>query len=369
MKIRPSVVLLRLSLGLAMPFFGARVWGQVPDSVPPPVTFSGTIDAYFSWNFARPASHANLFRNFDITENQIVVSNAEVDVQKATSATSPFGFTINASVGSASDVIHGLPNTPSPSSLGSINLFQQAYLTYVVPVGAGLTVDAGKFVTHMGNELIRAKDNMNYSRSFLFAYAIPYYHVGIRALYPFRDNLSVCVHMLDCWNGVPANQGKTFGATITFTPIPTLTLLGNYIGGPSQPETVSNVFRNVGELVATLQANDKLTLAADGNYGTDSPAGTTLSWYGVAGYARYAVSEKSAFALRGEVYSDPDGYTTGTAQHLKEATLTFEHKPVPGLILRTEFRYDWSTVDVFVDKDGAPTSNQSTLAAAAIVVF
>ena len=369
MKISKSFVIASgLMVSMAVPMSpGLRA--QAVDSLPPPVTIGGTIDAYFSWNFAKPASHKNLYRNFDIAENQMTVSNAEVDIQKATSVTSPFGFTINASVGSASDFIHGLPNTLSASSLGSINLFQQAYLTYVVPVGSGLTVDAGKFVTHMGNELTRAKDNMNYSRSFLFAYAIPIYHVGIRALYPFRDNLSVCVHVVDGWNGVPANQTKTFGATITYTPISTLTLLANYIGGPSQPETVSKVFRNVAELVATFTASDKLTLAVDGNYGTDSPAGTSLSWYGVAGYAKYSLTEKTAFALRGEVYSDPDGYTTGTAQHLKEATLTFEHKPVSSLILRTEFRYDWSTVDAFVDKDGAPSISQTTLAVAAIVVF
>ena len=69
-------------------------------------------------------------------------------------------------------------------------MLQQAYLTAVLPVGAGLTVDVGKFVTHMGNEVIESKDNWNYSRSFLFAYAIPYYHTGIRLTYPLASTLS-----------------------------------------------------------------------------------------------------------------------------------------------------------------------------------
>jgi hypothetical protein len=210
---------------------------------------------------------------------------------------------------------------------------------------------------------------MNYSRSFLFAYAIPYYQVGVRALYPFRDNLSICVHVVDCWNGVPVNQTKTFGTTITYAPTSTLSFIGNWVGGPSQPDSVSKVFRNVAELVATFQATEKLTLAADGNYGTDSPAGKSLTWQGLALYARYAFTDKSSVALRGEVYSDPDAYTTGVQQHLKEATLTLEHKPVTNLILRAEFRYDWSTVDAFVDKDGKPMNNQSTFALAGIVTF
>ena len=39
-------------------------------------------------------------------------------------------------------------------------------------------MDFGKFVTSAGAEVIESKDNWNYSRSLLFAYAIPYWHFG-----------------------------------------------------------------------------------------------------------------------------------------------------------------------------------------------
>ena len=41
-----------------------------------------------------------------------------------------------------------------------------------MPVGRGLTLDVGKFVTQHGAEVIESKDNWNYSRSFMFALAI-----------------------------------------------------------------------------------------------------------------------------------------------------------------------------------------------------
>ncbi len=200
-------------LGVSLVLFPQQLQAQAAtrDSTSP-VTIGGFVDGYFSWNFGRPRSHINRLANFDLTENQIVMSTAEIDVQKATT---PVGFHIELAAGSAPDII----NAGSPESA---KLFQQAYLSAVIPVGAGLTVDAGKFVTHMGFETIKAKDNFNYSRSFLFAWAIPYYHTGVRASYPLRDNLTATLHICNGWNNVSANSGKTFGASISFAPTSSL---------------------------------------------------------------------------------------------------------------------------------------------------
>lgn len=329
------------------------------DSVPP-VTIGGFVDTYFSWNFARPQGHTNRLRNFDLTENQFVVSVAEVDFQKTAS---PIGFRIEASVGSAPDVIHS-------GSSESLKFVQQAYLTAVLPIGAGLTVDAGKFVTHMGFETIKAKDNFNYSRSFLFAWAIPYYHLGVRASYPLRDNLAITLHLCNGWNHVTANSGKTLGATFSYTPTPSLSLVANWIGGPEQPDSVGSEFRHVFEGILTLQATDQLALGMDGMYGTESSAGGTPTWKGVALYGRYGLSANSFLSARAEVYSDPQGFTTGLAQDLKEVTLTYEYRFLANLMARAEYRYDWSTSTAF-DEDAGPgsRSNQSTLGLACIVMF
>ena len=58
---------------------------------------------------------------------------------------------------------------------------KEGYLEYLAPVGKGLQINVGKFVTPAGAEVIETKDNWNYSRGLLFALAIPYFHFGASA--------------------------------------------------------------------------------------------------------------------------------------------------------------------------------------------
>ena len=90
---------------------------------------------------------------------------------------------------------------------------QQAYVSYLAPVGNGsLQVDFGKFVTPAGYEVIETKDNWNYSRGLLFALAIPYYHMGMRAAYSPNDKVTVTGFLFNGWNNVVDNNtGKTVG--------------------------------------------------------------------------------------------------------------------------------------------------------------
>jgi len=160
---------------------------------PAPITWSGFIDAYYSKNFNSPATETNQLRNFDINENQFALSLAELVIQKQAS---PVGFRMDLDFGPTNDLVQ-------PGNGSTLNVLQQAYLTAVLPVGSGLTVDVGKFVTHMGNEVIESKDNWNYSRSFLFEFAIPYYHTGIRLTYPIASMLSGTLDLLNGWNSTP----------------------------------------------------------------------------------------------------------------------------------------------------------------------
>jgi hypothetical protein len=51
--------------------------------------------------------------------------------------------------------------------------------------------------------------------------------------------------------------------------------------------------------------------------------------------------------VRGEYFNDSDGVRTGTAQKLKEITLTPEFRIVKNLVVRPEYRHDWSDKMVF----------------------
>jgi len=353
-------------IGILIPLFlGFRaLYGQqtsAGDSARKPLDVNGFVDFYYSKNFARPRNHTNKFRNFDVTENQFSLSLAEVVLQKAAS---PLGFRIDADFGPTNDLVQSGPK----STL--LNL-QQAYLTVLVPVGSGLTVDAGKFVTHMGFEVIEAKDNWNYSRPLLFAWAIPYYHMGVRASYPVNGNLTLAGFLYNGWNNVvDNNSGKTLGASVTYSPAGPVSITANWIGGPEQPDSVGAGNRNVVDAIVNLRVSDKLSLALNADYGTESLPTGTPAWKGAALYAKYLVTAVSAVALRGETYSDRDGYTTGVAQDLKEITLTYEQRFFTDLLLCVEYRHDWSTVTVFDDNSGLNVlKHQNTLVIGTVLIF
>ncbi len=332
---------------------------QQQDSTPP-VAIGGFVDSYFSWNAARPASRQNRFRNFDLTADEFELSQAQVDVARQPA---PIGFHIALNTGTASDIIHAGSNS-------TMNLLMQGYVSLVVPVGAGLTVDAGKFVTHMGYETISAKDNFNYSRSFLFAWGIPYYHLGLRAAYPLSEKLSVGACVCNGWNAATTSEGKTFGGTLTYTPFAAFSLTADWIGGPGLYDSTHSAFRQVMELVPTAQITEALTAAADLLYGIEQAPEHPMAWKGVALYLRYVLTTSSAISARGELYGDPNGYTTGYIQTLGEFTLTYEYKILRNLLMRLEYRHDRSTLGVFDGSGGDATqSQQNTLAVSGIVTF
>jgi hypothetical protein len=279
---------------------GAR--SQDRDSLPP-VEIGGFVDSYYSLNTARPTSHTNRYRNFDLASEEFVLSEAQVNIQRRAA---PIGFRVALSTGAATDIIHA-------GNSSTMNILMQGYLSLVVPAGEGLTVDAGKFVTHMGFETISAKDNYSYSRSFIFAWAIPYYHVGLRAAYPLLKTLTLAGSISNGWNGLTSSEGKTFGGTLAYTPLGTLTLTANWIGGPGQADS-AGTFRQIVELAPVFQVSEALTLAADLIYGTENVPGQTVNWKGAALYARYAFTGNSAISARGEVYDDPYGSTTSVDQ-------------------------------------------------------
>jgi hypothetical protein len=319
-----------------------------------PITYSGFFDAYYIKNLGNPASGLNKIRVFDPVDNEFNLALGEIDfVKKA----DPVGFRVDVGTGKV-------------SGISLTGLIQQAYVTIVIPIGDGLTVDAGQFVTHMGYEVIESKDNWNYSRSILFGYAVPFYHTGARFSYPVLSNLNATVSVLNGWNLVTDNNTfKTLGLTLNYALLPTTNIILNAISGVEATAPVYGK-RNVYDLIITHQMTDDLSLAFNADYGQERLAAGLATWKGEAVYAKYALDPKSALALRFEMYNDAGGgYTTLSAQKLSEITATYEYKPVDNLILRGEIRNDMSDVSYFDTDKAGGSKTQLTLLLGAIVTF
>jgi len=337
------------------------------------VEVSGFVDGYYSYNFNKPARHSgivadNVLRNFDTRHNQFALNLAELVLEKKPDPlNSRVGFRLDLDYGPATDLVHA----SEPGGSEVYKVIQQAYGSYLAPVGSGLQIDAGKFVTWNGAEVIETKDNWNYSRGLLFAWAIPYYHAGVRAKYSFNSKVSLMGAVVNGWNNVEDNNsGKTFGLSLTWAPNTKLSVIQNYTTGPEQTNDRSH-FRHLLDTVVTYNVNKQWAVMGNYDYAQDTlTSGGKVHWQGVAAYLHYMPTDKLAFTPRYEWFGDYNGFATGTAQRVKEFTMTGEYKVKPTLIMRFEYRRDWSD-HLFFPKSNPLilAKSQSTVLAGLIWTF
>jgi len=359
---------------LAPAAYGEEPPSPTPTPVPTPtpapkpwyeeIAVNGFLSTSYEYNLNRPASGTNQYRVFDFDDNTFKVDVAEVVLQKAVAKPGEAGFRVDAVAGSS------IPRVSAAAGLfrdasGKAQDFdlQQAFLSYVAPVGSGLRLDIGKFVSPLGYEVIEGYDGFddNATRSFLFGYGVPFTHTGIKASYTFGDEVAGMVMLVNGWdNARDNNTAKSFGAELTWTPSKSVTVVANYIVGAERSDTNGDA-RNVIDLNAQWKATDRIVLAADFVYGTEPNAvtqGQTAMWNGIVGYARVGLSDTFALILRGELFNDRDGARTGVAQKLKGVTLTPELKVGSHLVFRGDLRIDFSDKEVFEGSDGALTKKQ-----------
>jgi hypothetical protein len=335
-----------------------------------PMDVSGFLDGYYSYNNNGPSTAANgktndLY-NFDDKTNQFNLSAAKLTLNHDPGM---LGAHIDLFYGRTSHII----NTP-----GQLEFVEQAYLSTKPPTAKGFEMDLGKFVTSAGAEVIESKDNWNYSRSLLFAWAIPYYHFGLRTSMPVTKTETLGVQLVNGWNNVTnSTGGVTTGLTSALVKTK-YTFNANVYTGPENIG-VQNGYRNLLDLTLLLTPNSKFNAYINGDYGqhnnhTSSALGTngaTYKWGGIAFAARQQLTATMAAAGRIEFFKDADGYSTGVAQNAKEFTGTYEYK-VPwsgGLLGRLEYRHDWSDQPYFHKGNTDMIDHQDTVTLGLVAIF
>jgi len=319
----------------------------------------GLVDSYYLWNSNKvgPSYHA-----FDTKHNMFDVSMAELWLAKSAALDSPIGYKIRLNFGSAPDLMASASGQFAAES--PYKNIEEAYGSYMAPVGKGLQIDVGKFVTNAGAEVIEAKDDWNYTRSLLFQLAIPLYHAGIRLTYSPSDKVTVMGGVINGWNDVTDNNsGKSVMASVTFKPTGSLSIVENYIGGPEQPGNSSD-WRHLSDTVISYTVNPMVSAMGNYDFTTDTVGGSRVTTQGVAGYLKYQANKWVAVVPRVEYFKDSDGapWATGIPdQRLTDFTLTLELKPADNFMWRVEYRGDFSNQSPFVNNDGAAKKNQQSI--------
>jgi hypothetical protein len=365
------------------------VWSQQPPAPPAtetkpeekPKTFweENLLFAYiensYVWNLGHTGrGDVNELRLYDFDAGYSF-NVAEFSIKKDPSERYPFGYGLVVTGGLDAQKNHAIGifrDGDDVFPFRNTDKFdlQEAYGSYKIPLGSGLTLKAGKFVTLLGYEVIEAPNNPNFSRSFLFSFAIPLTHVGALLSYAPTDWLALTAGPVVGWDVAEDNNSRmSVMGQVALTPLKNFTANLNWITGPEQNKEDDN-HRTVLDLVLTYTGIKNLTLGFNVDYGWEDDeaslvaAGTRrdtdASWWGYAAYVAYDWTEAFRTAVRGEYFADPDGVRTaatatgvGGRVSLWEVTATAQYKIWKGLMGRVEYRHDEDT-DSKVFKVRAP---------------
>ncbi|MGH7165368.1 MAG: outer membrane beta-barrel protein, partial [Nitrospiraceae bacterium] len=212
-----------------------------------------------------------------------------------------------------------------------------------------LTVTAGLFNSLIGYESLYARDNINYSRSWI-ADNSPYLMFGVNTRYPVGDDVAVTLFVINkYWHLTNPNNLPSYGAQAAWKPTSRWTLTQNVYYGPDQANTSLQFWRLFSDSILEWK-DDAMTLALSYDVGTENLAGQPGNprtfWMGAALFTRWNVAGPWTVGVRPEFYWDPDGRLTEFQQFVKAITSTLEYKMPVGFTnatLRLEYRYDEST--------------------------
>ena len=318
----------------------------------------GYVAATYNYNFNKPEPQDSRFHVFDLDANTFTFNAAELSLLKTSTSESPLGYGLVFSVGHDARVFTA---DWTGDGISDTNTFEltEGYVTYKAPVGEGLDLKLGKFITLLGAEVIKRTANFNISHSYLFGFAIPFTHTGLLLSYPLHPTFNVTAGVVNGWdNAIDNNDAKTFIGQAVFTPAEIFSVAVNGIWGAEQNNNDKNS-RWVIDVVPTLKPFKDLTLLANFDYGREenvAAIGRDAQWWGVAVVANYDFTDKFGVALRGEYFRDDDGVRTSATDptdplqtlvgaDLYEATLTLHYKLFDHVLTRLEYRYDFSGGD------------------------
>ena len=302
------------------------------DSEPDPTfNFSGTVDTYFRASFTEdPVAPGTSFAN--LNGFSLGMANFIVSYEGEKS-----GFVADVVFGPrGSDAVFG--------SVGnSSEMVNQLYAYY--NIAEGVTVTLGNFNTFLGYEVISPAANFNYSTSYMFSYG-PFSHTGAKVDFSISDDVSLMVGVFNQTDQTEANYDRytAFGAQ--------LGLYGQYINLLAGDEYFQL------DYTGGFDLSDSFFLGI--NATTATRAGDT-GFAGVALYPQLTASDSFAIGLRGEFFSETDGFgalvSDGDADNF---SLTLTGSFTSGnFMFKPELRLDSASSEIFAI---SPTETSESLA-------
>lgn len=300
-------------------------------------------------NFNVPENGLWRSRTTASRHNQAAPNMVLAYVRKDVSEASRWGMELGAQGGYDSVDFAFLQGESKVGGADVLRHVHRANVSYLAPLGNGLTVTAGLFNSLMGYESLYARDNTNYTRSWI-ADNTPYMMFGVNAAYPVNDRLTVTTFVINRYYHLAYTVAQpSYGGKWSYALTPRLTAMQTLYWGPDQTDASLEFWRLYGNHILEWKG-DEVTVAASYDVGTeniaDQPGSPRAFVMGGNVMVKWHVAGPWSVALRPEFYWDRNGRWTGAEQFVKAITSTIEYK-LPyrwtNTMLRVEHRYDEST--------------------------
>jgi len=307
--------------------------------------YGGFFDLGYLLDFNHPSSH--LFRNRGTTPrvNELDLNMAAAYLTKDATANSRWGMELEAQAGEDSKIFGFSATAPNLGGASWLRQIGKADVSYLVPVGKGLTVQGGVFSSLIGYDSLHAKDNFTYTRPWGADYT-PYLMFGVNASYPFSKKVTATVFVInDYFHLAHPNNVPSWGGQIAYTATQHLTFKETVLYGPHQSDASLEFWRFFSDSIAEWKRNP-VTVAFEYQAGTEKLAtvgNLRALWMSAQMPIHLTVRGPWSVTLRPESAWDRDGRWTGSAQTIKAVTTTLEYR-VPyrwtNTIARLEYRFD-----------------------------
>jgi putative OmpL-like beta-barrel porin-2 len=317
-------------------------------AVAPVWQYGGFADLGYLLDFNYPSNHLFRFRSTTFKVNELDLNMAAVYVKKAASEHSRWGTEFALQAGKDSEGFgysNTAPNVGGAKWLRHIGL---ADVSYLAPVGSGLTIQAGIWSSLLGYDGLYAKDNFTYTRPWAGDYT-PYLMMGVNVSYPFSKKITGTFFAVNGFSHLAhANDVPSLGGQIAYQATSHLTLKETLFYGPQQSDTSLEYWRFFTDSIVEWKT-DRHVIAFEYQAGTEdlATAGNPRIFWTIAQLPlHWILSPHWSVTLRPEVFWDPQGRQTGADQFIKANTETLEYRwPFRrfNTLVRLEHRFDNST--------------------------
>ena len=308
-------------------------------------TYGGFVDLAYLNAFNNPPNKVFRSRGTTWHVDDVYLNMAGAYARKKPTELSRWGTELLMHTGKDDEIFGFSATAPNMAGADVTRHLGLANVSYLAPVGKGLTVQGGIFASLIGYDGLYAKDNFNYTRPWGADFT-PYLMLGVNASYPYSAKLTGTFFVVNgYWHLANANSVPSSGMQIAYKPTPTISVKETVLAGPHQSNTSLEFWRFIADTIVERRTG-RVTIAGDYHFSTervDEPQPFRAWWMSAQLPIRWNFRGPWSLAVRPEIAWDSHGRWTLAEQTVKALTSTLEYRAPykwATTILRLEHRFD-----------------------------